>query len=79
MPRFYFNIRDGIPVIKDHVGVDLPDLDAAIEEAKREANLVVSGLRSQPDLLKSLKVQICDADGAILQQVDLPDVAGFRV
>lgn len=62
MPRFYFNVRDGVPVIQDRVGIELPDLAAAIEHARKEAVLVVSGLRSQPDLLKDLRIQVCDED-----------------
>lgn len=77
MPRFYFNVRDGVPVIQDRVGIELPDLAAAIEHARKEAVLVVSGLRSQPDLLKDLRIQVCDEDGNVLERVDLPDVREF--
>lgn len=78
MPRYFFNIRDGVPIIKDNIGVELPDLTAAIEEARREANLIVSGLRSQPELLKELKVNICDAQGNVIDYVNLPDPAEFK-
>lgn len=77
MPRFYFNVRDGIPIIQDRVGIELPDRRAAIEHARKEAVLVVSGLRSQPDLLKDLKIHVCDEDGNVLERVDLPDVREF--
>lgn len=77
MPRFYFNVRDGVPVIQDRVGIELPDLAAAIEHARKEAVLVVSGLRSQPDLLKDLRIQVCDEDGNVLERVDLRDVREF--
>jgi hypothetical protein len=46
MPRYFFNIRDGQPILTDNIGIDLPDLDAAIEEAHKEADLVVGALRN---------------------------------
>jgi hypothetical protein len=48
MSRYYFDVRDGIPIINDRIGIDLPDLPTAIEEAHREAALVASAMRSQP-------------------------------
>jgi hypothetical protein len=77
MPTYYFNVRDGVPVIQDRVGMNLPDLAAAIEHARKEAVLVVSGPRSQPDLLKDLKIQVCDENGNMLESVDLPDLREF--
>jgi hypothetical protein len=65
-PRYYFNVRDGLPIINDHIGVELADLPAAIEEGRREAALVASALRNQPGLVKEMAVQICDQDGKIL-------------
>lgn len=35
MPRFYFDIDDGAGAIRDEIGLDLPDLDHAIHEARR--------------------------------------------
>lgn len=54
-------------MIRGHIGIELPDLSAAIE-----AGLVVSGLRSQPDLLEDLKVHNCDARGNVLEKINLP-------
>ena len=36
MPRYYFHIEDDRTLI-DHIGVDLPDLEAARDEAVRAA------------------------------------------
>lgn len=78
MPRYYFNVRDGIPIITDHTGIELPDLPAAVAEAQREAALVASAMRNQPDLVKEMSVQVCDDKGQILAKVDLPDTLEFR-
>ena len=43
MPRYFFDIRDGQPILVDNIGIDLPNLEAAIEEAYKEADLVVEG------------------------------------
>jgi hypothetical protein len=52
------------------MGIELPDLTAAIEVARKAGN-VVSGLRLQTDLLKDLKVHICDDSGNVLEKIDL--------
>lgn len=35
MPRFYFDIDEGSGTIRDEIGLELPDLDHAIHEARR--------------------------------------------
>ena len=35
MPRYFFDIRDGQGTHRDDTGLDLPDLDTAIAEARR--------------------------------------------
>lgn len=78
MPKFFFNVRDGVPIIRDHVGTDLPNMAAAVERARRIADRVVGGLLEQPDLFEDLHVEICDATGNILRKIELPDVETFR-
>jgi hypothetical protein len=77
MPIYFFNIRDGQPILKDNVGVDLPHLDAAIDEGRREGDLVVGALLGTPELLHGLQVHIMDEDGNILKKLDLPDAKEF--
>ena len=79
MPRYFFNVRDGIPIIKDHVGIELPDLAAAIDVGHKEAAMVVTALMAQPTLLKDLKIHICSAEGEIMEQIDLPDISEFAM
>lgn len=35
MPLYFFDVRDGQGTHRDEVGLELPDLDAAIAEARR--------------------------------------------
>ncbi|MGV3552165.1 DUF6894 family protein [Rhizobium sp.] len=37
MPKFYFHVRDGDQIIRDHEGIDMPGKDAAAAEAKQAA------------------------------------------
>jgi hypothetical protein len=37
MALFYFDVFDGVELIHDGVGIDLPDLEAALTEARRTA------------------------------------------
>ena len=78
MPKYFFHVRDGFPLIQDHVGVELPDLAAAREQGHRVAETVVGGLIEKPELFSDLRVDICDAAGNTLQRVELPTVAAFR-
>jgi hypothetical protein len=78
MPRYHSNVRDdGIPIINDRTGAELPDPPAAVEEARREAALVASAMRKQPYLVKEMPVQICDGSGQILATPALPDTREF--
>ena len=35
MPRYYFDIRDDQGIHRDDIGLDFPNLEAAIEEGRR--------------------------------------------
>ncbi|QQR37633.1 hypothetical protein JI749_08530 [Devosia oryziradicis] len=61
MPHYFFDIHDGEGVFTDEVGMDLPDMDTAIREARRAlADMVRDALRDQD----GAKVLICIRDGA---------------
>lgn len=47
MPRYHFDVRDGQDVFIDEDGMDLPDLDTAIGEARRTlADMMRDSLRN---------------------------------
>lgn len=71
MPRYYFDVHDGEGVFKDDLGMELPDMDTAITEARRAlADMVRDALR-EPDG-QGVAVAIRDGDdGPVLLSVTL--------
>jgi hypothetical protein len=65
LPRYYFDVTDSSGVHTDEVGLELPDMDAAIMEARRAlADMTRESLveRNPP----SLRIHIRDgADGPV--------------
>lgn len=71
MARYYFDIMDEEGVFLDDVGLELPDMDTAIKEARRTlADMVRDALRSQsPD---NVSISIRDgAEGPVVLSVTL--------
>ncbi len=77
MPRYYFNIMDGRPVV-DREGRDLPDAAAARREATRYA---VDLVRRRADLSSRNEVEnvvVTDEHGAEVLTVTFPKAAAAR-
>ena len=71
MARYYFDIMDEEGIFLDDEGIDLPNMDSAIKEARRAlADMVRDALRAQnPD---SVSISIRDgAEGPIVLSVTL--------
>jgi predicted O-methyltransferase YrrM len=66
MPRYFLHIRDGDELIPDEEGSDLPDLDAAREEAIQGARDILAEKIRTGDPLDGEKIEICDAQGHVL-------------
>ena len=79
MPRYYFDIKDDDDVTIDDRGVDLPDLDAAIAEARQALADMVGEALQQKDH-DEMAVRIRDAiDGAVLMEVTVQtDIADTK-
>lgn len=71
MARYYFDIRDGEDVYVDKEGMELPDMEAAIAEARRAlADMVRDSLRVEGT--EALSIAIRDgADGPVVLAVNL--------
>ena len=69
MPRYFFHVRDYHLTIFDSVGVDLPDLDAALGKAAALA----SGLAAEGALrgvfMPNRWFEITDEAGAVVTEV----------
>ncbi len=73
MPRFHFNVAEGDRVIADIEGENLPNLDAARNEAINLAREIfadsVKSDRVPPDC-----IQVTDGDGQEVLSVSLADL-----
>jgi hypothetical protein len=74
MPRYYFDIDDGEDSYVDNIGVDLPDMDAAIREARRAlADMMRDALREAKS--DGISVRIRDgAEGPVRLEVTLTTI-----
>jgi hypothetical protein len=58
MKRYYFDIRDGDKLVADEEGMELPDVEAAQEEAARTlADLVRDQARGRPSCHMAVEVR----------------------
>jgi hypothetical protein len=70
MPRFFFDIHDGEKFTPDRQGLDLDDLEAAKEEAKKTLSEIVKD--EMPDGgRRDFTVDVKDAAGQIVWRVTL--------
>lgn len=49
MPRYFIDLHDGTNLVRDKVGYDLPDLDAARGQAARIMTRIAQGIADGPD------------------------------
>ena len=61
MPRYFFDIRDSFGLTEDETGVELPDMDTAIVEARRALAEMTREQMSEPG---HDKIHILIRDGA---------------
>ena len=75
MPRYFFDVQDADGTFLDEVGMDLPDMAAAIREARKAlADMVRDVLRDQAN--DALLIRIRDgADGPVVLSVTMTTVS----
>ena len=71
MPRYFFDIKDDKESFVDSTGIELPNMEAAIREARRAlADMVGESLRDRGN--DDIAVRIRDgAEGPVLLEVSL--------
>ena len=69
MPRYHFNIYDGITSI-DREGTELPDIQAARREAIIFAGAVIEDTGKRLKLGEEWRMEVTDDDGLILFRLD---------
>ena len=75
MPHYFFDVQDAEGVFVDEMGMELPDMDAAIREARRAlADMVRDALREPSS--QAVLIRIRDgADGPVVLSVTLTTVS----
>jgi len=71
MAHFFFHIRDGLDLIEDPDGIDLPDLDTAHAEALAEARDLLAARVKAGMIVDGQRFEITDATGIVLASVPL--------
>ncbi|HEY1962377.1 MAG TPA: hypothetical protein VGG69_08165 [Rhizomicrobium sp.] len=74
MNRYFFNFREGDEIARDRIGMFLPDLDAAREEAIRTWRDLVEVAANDGEL-PDCAIQIADAAGETVLTVPFGDRA----
>lgn len=76
MPRYRFNVHDGLGLVEDEEGCELPDVDAARREAVKGARSLIAEdvLHGRLDLAG--RVDVLDVDGRQLFSVSFAEAAG---
>lgn len=71
MPHYFFDVQDADGLFLDDVGMELPDMDTAIREARRAlADMVRDAFKEQ--LGQAVHIRIRDgADGPVVLSVSL--------
>ena len=71
MPKYFFDVQDGDGVFIDDAGMELPDMDTAIREARRAlADMMRDALRDQSG--QAVVIRIRDgAEGPVILSVSL--------
>lgn len=74
MPRYFFNLARGDLLLRDHVGIELPDLDAVRSRAVQELERVLKSERVGPQ--ENIVLEIRDTAGKLLTSVEktLPEL-----
>lgn len=70
MPRYFFDVQDGEGAFVDETGIELPDMEAAIREARRALADMVRDTLREP-MRDTLSIAIRGAEGPVMLSVTL--------
>lgn len=76
MPIYFFNVRDDAHFLPDKEGTELPDLDAAFEEARASAREIAADILRTNEVIDGRQIEISDGDGKVLGSVPIREVVG---
>jgi len=74
MPRYYFHIREGSTFDRDEEGQELPDVEAARQEAISAAREILGERLLHGGSLINRSVEISDETGHVVDEINSRDV-----
>lgn len=78
MNRYFFNFRMGDEISPDRIGMYLPDLDAARDEAVRTCSDLIDVAQQNGELARDCELQVADASGEAVLTIPLCDACETR-
>jgi hypothetical protein len=78
MPRYFFNVIAGKKIISDLEGTDLPDADAAREEALKDARALMSAAILDGWDISGRSIDIRSESGAVILSLAFRDAVRRR-
>lgn len=72
--RFFFHLRNGDQLIEDPDGTELPDLEAALTDARVSARHLLADKLRAGAVLNGQRFEITDEAGRVLAMLPLRDV-----
>jgi hypothetical protein len=78
VPRFFFHLINDVDAPDDE-GKDLPDLEAAMQHARRHARIMAGeSLKSHGKIVLSHRIDVEDGTGNVLGTVTFGDVVSIE-
>ena len=74
MARFFFHVQKGGELECDALGIELPDIASARQQAIRAARDLLADMTIRGQDARGWTIEIADEDGAVLDWVPLPDM-----
>ena len=74
MPRYYFHIREGSTLNRDEEGQELPDAEAARQEAISAGREILGEKLLHGGSLNGRTIEIADETGHVVDEINLREV-----
>ena len=74
MPVYYFHVRDGELLLEDKDGTNLPNMDAALAEARASAREIAADSLKANEAIDSRKIEIVDGEGKVVGTISIREV-----
>ena len=71
MPRFFFDIFDGIEIVSDEIGVELADAEVARVEATRTLSEIAAQVLPGDGLMRRFHIVVRDSDQTMLFEIHI--------